>query len=70
MSKRAIIYQNIITEIDRIYNIERIDYENKLILCVNEEESSALIRPIRPNINQIDVIYHKIKNPNTIYKNS
>jgi hypothetical protein len=49
MSKRAIIYQNIVHEIDRIYNIETMDYEFKLKKCVNDEERSALVRPIKPN---------------------
>jgi len=49
MSKRAIIYQNIVVEIDRIYNIETMDYEFKLQKCVNDEERSALVRPIKPN---------------------
>jgi hypothetical protein len=60
MSKRAIIYSNIESEIERIYGLEVKEYQRKLQVALSDAERLSLKKPRRPNLHQIDAIYYKI----------
>jgi hypothetical protein len=66
LSRRAIIYDNIVKEIEFIYDLEVQEWQSKMMNLQNEAEKAALKKPRKPNLAVLDImtlrLTHKKRN--------